>query len=228
MFDKFINMLYKQWKEFLVEDSMEEQIDIETVPTSGSILDTKGITFGLTELKVKIDSLARESWFIRLQENKIKRKYTRSHSKIITKYLESDEDFIDNTIPPQESFNTPELYKNFRMKKRYQKAMDIAKENHPEFFERNINDDYNRQNLHEHRVKVVSRETRASLLAYGFIRRKLYANIETDPRWKWNYDRPEPDWKRVADIVFKFSSLKSECVEVRHQLKEEIERWKGN
>jgi hypothetical protein len=223
-------MLYKQWEKFLTEDFMEEQTTTEEIPTSKSILDLEGTTFRLTELKVKIDSLARESWFIRLQENKLKKKYHRSHSKIITKYLEKDEDFVDDTIPPQESFDTPELYQNFRMKKRYQKARDIAKVKHPEVFAEEKYEDYSfaRQNLHEHRINVVSKEARVSFLAYGFIRGKPYATIETDPRWKWNYDRPAPNWDRVASIVYEFTNIPGNSGAIKQRLKEEIKRWKGN
>ena len=228
---------------------MEELItETEEIPTT---LKTPGTTLKKTELKIKIDSLARESWFIRLQENKLKRGYHRSQSKIISKYLERDEDFIDNTIPPKESFRTFSLYENFRMRRRYQKALDVAKEKHPEFFvtnEERLQEYVNtHKNLHEHRVNKVSVEIRESLLAYGFIRGKSYAKIETDPRWKWHYDRPEPNWDNVANIVYRFTSVpnKQKVVvgtrvlpdgtkenimqsAVLINLQEEIKRWKGN
>ena len=234
---------------------MEKQTtEPEEVPT----LQTPGTTFRLTELKIKIDSLARESWFIRLQENKLKRGYHRSQSKIISKYLEKDEDFVDDAYPSlndlQGNFKLSEkdalkTYEKLRMKRRYQKAINIAKEKHPEVFIVDKLKTYisAHQNLHGHRVNIVSVETRECLLAYGFIRGRAYAKIETDPRWKWHYDRPEPNWENVANIVYRFTSVpnrKEVVVGTRHMpdgstkdvtksavlinLEEEIKRWKGN
>jgi hypothetical protein len=62
-----------------------------------------------------------------------------------------------------------------------------------------------RQELHEHRVKDVRQETRAALVAYGYIRGRTYRQIE--PRTLWDvppYCRPSFDVTRVAALVRKY------------------------
>ena len=56
-----------------------------------------------------------------------------------------------------------------------------------------------RANLLHHRRHVVRPETRASLLAYGFLRGREYKQIEQTRR-------TEPDWKRVQKMIEKYGS----------------------
>lgn len=66
-----------------------------------------------------------------------------------------------------------------------------------------------RNDLHSHRVHVLRREARATLLAYGYARGKTYASMEGSPR-------SVPDWDRVERMIKKYS-----------QLKQSIEEWKN-
>ena len=72
-------------------------------------------------------------------------------------------------------------------------------------------DDELREDLHRHRIDVVQVEARLALLAYGFLRGRLYAQLERKPvrtakvggclahsEWK------EPNWEEVADQVARF------------------------
>lgn len=63
-----------------------------------------------------------------------------------------------------------------------------------------------RQGLHEHRVHDVRDESRAALLAYGFLRGRPYAKIEAgcaeDPG-PWNVARNNR-WSRVRELVGKY------------------------
>jgi hypothetical protein len=240
MFDRLKKFLYKDNNSLKGEtlNMNEETGTTEDVPT----LETPGTTFRLTELKIKIDSLARESWFIRLQENKLGNKYHKSQSKIISKYLEPDKTFVDESLPTSEDLQRSSgligeeskiAYNNLRMRKRYQKAKDIAKEKHPEIFaepklEKYISDRYT---LHDHRVGLlgVSSEIRINLLAYGFMRGRRYSQIETDPRWKHKpYDRPQPNWNKVAEIIQRYTNIPGKRAEITRKLSDEIMRWKGN
>lgn len=54
--------------------------------------------------------------------------------------------------------------------------------------------------LHEHRVRDVRKEQRASLLAYAFLRGVPLAACEAKAA-------TEPDWKRVLAIAIKFGPL---------------------
>lgn len=54
--------------------------------------------------------------------------------------------------------------------------------------------------LYQHRYHVVRPETRASHLAYGFLRGQTYQRME-------NLAYREPDWKRVEEIAKKFGVL---------------------
>lgn len=65
-----------------------------------------------------------------------------------------------------------------------------------------------RNDLHSHRVHVVRREARATLLAYGYARGKTYASMERSPR-------SVPDWDKVERMIKKYS-----------QLKQPLEEWK--
>lgn len=240
MFDGLKNLLYKNSNSLKRETlNMDEKTETtEEVPT----LETPGTTFRITELKIKIDSLARESWFIRLQENRLGNKYHKSQSKIISKYLESDKTFVDKSIPPVEAFQQEHglseeaskiAYDNLRMRKRYQKAKDIAKEKHPEIFAEPKLEKYisERQVLHGHRVGSlgVSSEIRINLLAYGFMRGRRYSQIEIDPRWKHEpHDRPQPDWKKVAEIIQRFTDVPGKREVIKKKLSDEVLRWKGN
>lgn len=217
----------------------EEQKQSDDVPTLRS--------FRLIELKVKIDTLAREGWFIHLQEKKLKDIRRRSHSKIIIKYLEKDEDFVDEDVSrlkkdlSEEEYTedvsrlkidlSEEEYTNLRMKRRYQKARNIALEKHPEIFSNPIHmkNELTRRNLCEHRRIIVAREIRACYLAYGFIRGKRYSEIEVNPRWKLvNPDRAIPDWLTMRDILIKFTDYDKRKMIDKKQLLEKIHAWKGN
>ncbi len=57
-----------------------------------------------------------------------------------------------------------------------------------------------RESLHLHRVMDVRRETRATHLAYGFLRGRTWAQIES-------YSTSPPDWKRVEAMVKKYGVL---------------------
>lgn len=61
-----------------------------------------------------------------------------------------------------------------------------------------------RRDLHLHRVNIVRREARASLLAYAFLRRIPYGAVE-------RYARELPDWKRVERIASKFADQEAHC-----------------
>lgn len=58
---------------------------------------------------------------------------------------------------------------------------------------------YLRVELHEHRVIDVRRESRASQLAYGYIRGRAYTSIEEGAC-------TSPDWSKVASMVTKFGA----------------------
>jgi len=55
-----------------------------------------------------------------------------------------------------------------------------------------------RKRLYEHRKNVVGKETRASLIAYGFLRGRSYDRIE-------GKCKNAPDWVRVMRILKRFS-----------------------
>ncbi len=65
-----------------------------------------------------------------------------------------------------------------------------------------------RSSLHEHRVGAVRREARHTLLAYGYLRARSYAQMERSPR-------TEPAWDSVERMIKKYG-----------QLKQSIEEWK--
>jgi hypothetical protein len=226
MFDKLLKLLYPANNRWFKEKFTMEQ-DPEDIPT----LKTEGTIFRIVELKVKLKSLATESQHIRLEENKLKRSYRRSQSKIIQKYLEPDETFVDDTLPKPEYYINQESYDNVRMRRRYQRAKEIAKEKHPEFFseEKHEKYDFARQLLAVHRTFDVGRESRAAYIAYGFIRGKRYSQVEMNPRWKYPpHDRYEPDWEHIKDIVSRFALVPGKSEVVKKKLLDEIKIWKGN
>ena len=55
-----------------------------------------------------------------------------------------------------------------------------------------------RESLHNHRVNIVRKEARASLLAYGFLRGREYKTIE-------GFTHTGFSWKRVEDLVKRFA-----------------------
>jgi hypothetical protein len=67
--------------------------------------------------------------------------------------------------------------------------------------------------LHQLRSGLLRHEQRASYLAYGYIRGVPYSRVEENPRWIRTLTVQEPDWIKVRDIVWKFtSSPSSECL----------------
>ncbi len=60
-----------------------------------------------------------------------------------------------------------------------------------------------RAGLHHHRVIDVRRESRAALLAYGYLRNTPYTSIERTCH-------TQPDWKRVAKLIDKYGEGGSE------------------
>jgi N-glycosylase/DNA lyase len=61
------------------------------------------------------------------------------------------------------------------------------------------------RNLQHHRREVVAREQRAALVALAFVRGVPYAAVERNPRCNRRpFDRPGPDWSRVAKLVGRY------------------------
>jgi hypothetical protein len=61
------------------------------------------------------------------------------------------------------------------------------------------------QSLSHHRREVVSREQRAALVALAFVRGVPYAAVERNPRCNRRpFDRPGPDWSRVAKLASRY------------------------
>jgi len=89
--------------------------------------------------------------------------------------------------------------------------------------------------LHFERTVTLRKTTRASLIAYGFLQKKGYSEIEDNPRWK-RFERGEcghgekPDWKQVNAIAFEHSlrTLEIDTLLAKKKLEEEIELWRGN
>lgn len=74
------------------------------------------------------------------------------------------------------------------------------------------------QSLRTHRVSDVRKEQRAAMLAYGFLRGKVYGEIER----KSNPSNP-PDMTRVKQLVEKFGGFPWAARKVSN---EEITAWK--
>ena len=70
-----------------------------------------------------------------------------------------------------------------------------------------------RESLHNHRVGVVRRESRVSLLAYGFLRGRTYRALEPEG------SKPV-DWRRVAQLVGKYGNRAKE------DATREVEAWR--
>lgn len=68
-----------------------------------------------------------------------------------------------------------------------------------------------RTSLRSHRVHDVRSEARVALLAYGYLRGRAYATLESRPL-------SAPSWERVAGLVKKYGSVTK--VE-----KKELEAW---
>ena len=65
-----------------------------------------------------------------------------------------------------------------------------------------------RCSLHEHRVGTVRREARNTLLAYGYLRARSYAQMERSPK-------TQPAWDSVERMIKKYG-----------QIKQPLEEWK--
>ena len=71
------------------------------------------------------------------------------------------------------------------------------------------------QGLREHRVQLVRRVARSTLLAYGFLRGTPYKRIEESHR-----EGNEPDWDSVEKMVLRYG------VEDRRVLKQRFLAWR--
>lgn len=135
-------------------------------------------------LKVKICSLAAEGRIIREQQNQLTR---------------------FNKLKPKEPIKgeTMEQVVARRLQKKLWKAKCAVVKQKPLW-----------NNLRTHRVTVVRKEARCSLIAYAFLRDKDYSRVEqrvhVDPQTgKENPPRGKifyPDFKRVEDIVMRFTT----------------------
>jgi hypothetical protein len=63
-----------------------------------------------------------------------------------------------------------------------------------------------RESLHRHRIDVVRRESRATHLAYGFLRGRKFKQMERK-------SVVPPDWDKVASMVKKYGATKLEAFE---------------
>lgn len=93
-------------------------------------------------------------------------------------------------------------------------------------------------------------DQRCRFLAYGYIRQKTYAEVEgtavknehgqiisrqKNARWrKQKPDRPEPQWDRVADLIFRYGNYNEFLLspdELKTAKKEQLDhlrKWAGN
>lgn len=79
---------------------------------------------------------------------------------------------------------------------------------------------------------------RHMFLAYGYLRKQPYKKIESHPRWRaetnFNPDRKEPDWGKVADLIFRHGNFNEFLLTPKELLKARIEqldllrKWIGN
>lgn len=72
-----------------------------------------------------------------------------------------------------------------------------------------------RQSLYHHRKTVVQRESRASQLAYGFLRGRDYKVMESKCH-------ELPDWAKVEDIALRFGKAYYD----QRELKQRFAAWK--
>jgi hypothetical protein len=73
---------------------------------------------------------------------------------------------------------------------------------------------WQREGLHNHRVKEVRKESRVALLAYGFLRGKKFKELERD-------SYTSPDWTRVIDLVTKYGDEKD-----RNKISDQLKNWR--
>ncbi len=71
-----------------------------------------------------------------------------------------------------------------------------------------------RQELHNHRVHVVRKATRSTLLAYGFLRRRTYSQIEKTCK-------TTPNFHEVERMVLKYYEGEFE----KQKLKDALAEW---
>lgn len=133
----------------------------------------------LTELRVKFKTLASESKIIRLEEERLKCKYT----------WEPDQKRLDRQ-------GNPCLKKTIKWRPN-------------ETLERR------RNTLHDHRVHEVRKETRHSLLAYGFLRGVPYRTMEQKVR-----EDNEPNLEEVQSIAERFGGKTIDNKKTEDLLKE--------
>jgi hypothetical protein len=74
------------------------------------------------------------------------------------------------------------------------------------------------EKIHRHRVYDVRKETRCSLLAYGFLRGKSYKSMEQTCKIK-------PNWDRVEQIATKFGGFKHVTEEKKSQFRQQFTEW---
>lgn len=70
-----------------------------------------------------------------------------------------------------------------------------------------------RQGLYEHRILDVRKEARSAQLAYGYLRGRLYKQLE-------NHTRKPIDFKRVIDLAAKYGPEKS-----KDALANQVKAW---
>lgn len=87
---------------------------------------------------------------------------------------------------------------------------------------------HTRQSIHEHRVLDVRSEARASQLAYAFLRGKDYLLTENNIDGKHNDYKHSAVWRRVSEIVRRFSNLYSdENNAIRNDnINHDLEKWR--
>lgn len=79
--------------------------------------------------------------------------------------------------------------------------------------------------LRWHREDPVGTESRAALLAYGFLRGRTYRQIEALPQKpKLGKVYYPPNWKRVVDLVHKYGPAKQS----REDVVAMVRLWSGN
>ena len=76
--------------------------------------------------------------------------------------------------------------------------------------------DSERSSLHLHRTIDVRVETRAALLAYGFLRGRKYSQVETPPKKPTGKEIP---LKRVVRLISKYGDIKEK------DAKTKLENW---
>jgi hypothetical protein len=171
------------------------------------------------ELKIKIASLAAESRLIKNEENRLARRFAKARSR----YVQAQRKIKKSEAGIYWAFEitNPEAITDIKDDHRKEHVWRLAA-------------------LHEHRTGnkgSISWETRMSYLAYGFIRGKRYSEIEIDPCWKRgpNYCKPEPEWQKIADIVWRFSNPPTDDlrnqearIKARQAILQNILVWKGN